>query len=131
MKHKHLITIGLGSLLLGLAGSVLAALPASAATSSCTSEGAFLACTTGSVAAHPYAHVVYVTTSQTPLVHGCGDRTGSWRVFDAANHKTVASGSGGTVRDLPITGLYGSYRASIRGSNNVCEATITLDNAWS
>ncbi len=122
-------TAAVAATVTAFAGTILLASPAYAATTSCISSTTAPwanACTTQGLPAHPYGHYIRVTTSGGL----CG--VDSWRVFDVANNKTVASGSTATTRT--ITGLYGTYKASIRTKTSVppvpCIATITIDNDW-
>lgn len=118
------LRIGVITAVVAFTGSVVAALPASAATSDCLSQTSLRACTTGAVAAHPYGHYVRVSVTRA----GCSGST-PWRVFDVANNHTVGSGTG--VTSTTIYGLYGSYKASIRASGlSGCAAAIKLDNDW-
>ncbi len=129
LSRKARIRAGIAAAaVVGLGAVMLVGTPAYAASANCGTT--FFACTTNpAVSAHPYGHYIRVTT------RSCGNITGPWRVFDVANNKTVASGAGDSPETTrTITGLYGSYKASISGLAAVppglCVNSITLDNDW-
>ncbi|MEW9528108.1 hypothetical protein [Microbispora sp. NPDC049125] len=117
MKNKRFGRLVATGSALGLAGVLVVAAPAFAASSSCTSISALKACTTGAVHANA-AHDLRVVTS--------GLCTGTWRVFDTSNNKNIASGTNTRVNQV-LHGVYASYKASMRSaSGTVCNATIKI-----
>ena len=94
---------------IALAGVMVAASPAYAASASCTAPyfhtGFARTCTTGSIAANSVLHFVDVH------VDACSGSP--WKVWDTQTGVTVATGAGST-RLTVIWGLYGSsYKAML------------------